>query len=156
MHAGSSPVTQTHKICSTCNSNKPVLDFGKKSNAKDGLQSNCKICQRLKVNQHYSKNLQYYKDKAAIRDKVTAAKHRELLIKYLAEHPCVDCGNQDIEVLQFDHLDRSTKLDEISNMLKGSTKKLLEELDKCAVRCANCHIKRTRRQLGWWVHDSRS
>jgi hypothetical protein len=153
MHAGSNPVAQTHKVCCACKINKLLDEFSKKSTAKDGLQSRCKVCQRLKVNEHYANNMQYYKDKAFKRDTKVIAYHRSFLITYLRNHPCIDCGNSDVEVLQFDHIDRTTKLNEVSNLLSGSTQKLLDEIAKCQIRCANCHIKRSRRQLGWWLDE---
>jgi hypothetical protein len=141
------------KLCSGCKNLVSVELFGRKTNAKDGLQSRCKSCQRLKVNEHYANNAEYYKEKAAKRDAIVSTRHRELLINFLRENPCVDCGNTDIEVLQFDHIDRKTKSGEVSNFLTGSTKRLMIEVNKCEIRCANCHIKKTRRQLGWWVAD---
>lgn len=53
---------------------------------------------------------------------------------------CGYCGNKypDI-VFDFHHLSPSTKIDTISNMLKNPTSKIIAELKKCVMLCANCH-----------------
>jgi hypothetical protein len=62
---------------------------------------------------------------------------------HLLTHPCVDCGNTDIRVLQFDHV-RGEKLGNISNIIraKNNVGFLVEEIAKCDVRCGNCHLIR--------------
>ncbi len=110
------------KLCSTCKEFKPLDAFCKRSKAKDGLQSRCKDC-----------SAQYY------------------VTNYLDLHPCVDCGERDPLVLDFDHV-RGIKLSGISNMMWSgwSVKSLLEEIEKCDVRCANCHRRKTAKQFGWY------
>jgi hypothetical protein len=68
-------------------------------------------------------------------------------IEYLATG-CADCGERDPVVLDADHL--RDKRYEISKLLHGNfTWRFLEkELEKCVVRCANCHRKRTGRTYG--------
>jgi hypothetical protein len=75
--------------------------------------------------------------------KVSYKKIKEKIFALLVERPCVDCGETDPIVLEFDHVtgkkDRSiTKL--VSD--KSSWKKIQDEIDKCEVRCRNCHRKR--------------
>lgn len=55
---------------------------------------------------------------------------------------CVNCGVSDPYVLQFHHVDPSTKKFEISLFVKGGGKtydQVSDELAKCEVLCANCH-----------------
>lgn len=68
------------------------------------------------------------------------ARNREVVLDYLKTHPCVDCGNSDVRVLEFDHV-RGTKIDCVSVGVKDSwsVEKLTQEINKCEVRCANCH-----------------
>ena len=44
------------------------------------------------------------------------------------------------------------KRDAISNMVNRgySWKSILIEIDKCDIRCANCHRRRTAKQFGWY------
>lgn len=85
------------------------------------------------------------------RNRERRAANRAFLRKYLEEHPCVHCGMDDIEVLQFDHIDPRKKTKAVSTMLLHGKKSIEAELAKCQVLCANCHVKKTRRQFGWWV-----
>lgn len=68
------------------------------------------------------------------------------MISYLLEHPCVDCGETDITVLEFDHLRDKTK--DVSALMKGTSSwsRIEAEILKCAVRCANCHRRETERR----------
>jgi hypothetical protein len=81
-------------------------------------------------------------------------KHRQrrviAVLAFLREHPCVDCGEADPIVLDFDHV-RGTKRMKISRMLSGtySLKAIFEEIEKCEVRCANCHRRITASRGGF-------
>jgi hypothetical protein len=59
---------------------------------------------------------------------------------YLEEHPCVDCGNPDIRVLDFDHV-RGVKLGHVKAMAQNRAPLdvLAQEIAKCEIRCSNCH-----------------
>ena len=73
-----------------------------------------------------------------------------MLADFLRVHPCVDCGEADLLVLDFDHRDPSTKRLEISSMLEGySWAAISAEIATCDVRCSNCHRRRTAHQFGW-------
>ena len=69
------------------------------------------------------------------------------VIEYLLRHPCIDCGEVDLIVLEFDHRDPSTKRMAVSSLLRYSSWTLIEaEIAKCDVRCANCHRRKTARE----------
>jgi len=71
---------------------------------------------------------------------------------YLLCHPCVDCGEPDPVVLEFDHV-RGVKAFTIGQDAGHVGRDLLiEEIKKCDVRCANCHRRRTAVQLGWYAN----
>lgn len=76
----------------------------------------------------------------------------EYIGKYLSTHSCVDCGENDILVLEFDHKDRISKSSEISKMVKGraTLAKVIQEIQKCDVRCANCHRRKTEVESKSW------
>ena len=56
----------------------------------------------------------------------------------------MDCGyDASGYSLQFDHLPEHEKLYEVSRMAGHSKVKILKEIEKCEVVCANCHALRT-------------
>ena len=60
------------------------------------------------------------------------------------EKGCVDCGyDASGYSLQFDHLPGHEKLYEVSRMAGHAKVKILKEIEKCEVVCANCHALRT-------------
>lgn len=66
--------------------------------------------------------------------------------------PCMDCGIQyDPWVMDFDHRPNETKSFQIGAYSYSSlTKaKLLQEINKCDVVCANCHRVRTYKRIIW-------
>lgn len=66
--------------------------------------------------------------------------NKRFIIEYLKNHPCVDCGNSDIRILEFDHI-KGIKSGNVTQMARNGcdTSKLLQEIDKCEIRCCNCH-----------------
>ena len=71
------------------------------------------------------------------------------ILEYLLKHPCVDCGEKDVTVLEFDHV--KNKLKPVSSLIRAGATSLIEkEIEKCEVRCANCHRRKTAKQFGWF------
>lgn len=104
---------------------------------------------RAYLKAYYESNKQMYRDSlyGARRDR------RERMFLYLLEHPCVDCGESDPVVLEFDHV-RGTKVRAVSTMVtKGSAWQTIEEeIAKCDVRCANCHARKTAERKNTYKH----
>jgi hypothetical protein len=71
-------------------------------------------------------------------------KVRKSLLEYLSDKHCIDCKENDLIVLDFDHRDSKTKFKSITRMLAGhySWKSVLAEIGKYDVRCANCHRRK--------------
>lgn len=124
------------KTCSRCGETKALADFNRASDHRDGLQSYCRGC-----NKEISRNRQ-------VRQWGILRAH---VWSYLASHPCVDCGEVDPVVLEFDHV-RGEKIEGIGKMISQAVTlaKLEAEIAKCEVRCANCHRRRTANVGGWW------
>lgn len=138
------------KKCSTCKNEKPLEDFSLKSKAKGTRMAICKECHRDYAKKHYSNNKTYYLDKSKRSGKTYYERNKKFIIEHLQNNPCVDCGEKDLDVLEFDHRELvGSKGLRINSFLKGSLEALMKELDKCDVRCSNCHTRRTRKQLGW-------
>jgi hypothetical protein len=61
---------------------------------------------------------------------------------------CVDCGyNAHAVALQFDHISDNKK-GSVSNLIRSdyAWSTILEEINKCEVRCSNCHAVVTSRR----------
>ena len=137
------------KTCSKCGLTKSVDDFSFVYPARnDGKRRpDCKTCvsERTRVFVASQPQAQRERMKKFRRDRRLTTK--AFVSQYLKDHPCVDCGESDIDVLDFDHV-KGNKVAGISYLV-GRTKKisvLLEEIEKCEVRCANCHRRATRKR----------
>jgi hypothetical protein len=71
----------------------------------------------------------------------------EVLLAYFKAHPCRDCGETDPVVLEFDHL-RDKRFNIGGRLAYYNWDRILEEIAKCDVVCANCHRRRTARRQG--------
>lgn len=67
-----------------------------------------------------------------------------LVQDYLKAHPCLDCGETDPIVLDFDHRNPADKIAEVSDLVAGGRAEslILAEMEKCDIRCSNCHRRR--------------
>jgi hypothetical protein len=104
-----------------------------------------KIKQRESARRHYAKHGDKVKASASAFKKIAKARNKAFVAAHLSVSPCVDCGEKDPVVLDFDHV-RGIKVNNVSHMvLNGvSLEKLKTEMDKCEIRCANCHRRKTR------------
>jgi hypothetical protein len=84
---------------------------------------------------------------AARRKRVATA--RRFIARFLAEHPCVDCGEGDARVLDFDHVGDKVALGSALVVWGAPADRILTEIAQCEVRCANCHRRVTARRAGW-------
>ena len=79
-------------------------------------------------------------------------KIRAKLFEFLSDKKCIDCGEHDPIVLDFDHIDPKNKFKIIGRMLSGhySWESVEKEIQKCEIRCANCHRRKTYIQFKYW------
>lgn len=135
------------KKCTGCNTIKPLEEFGNNKSKRDGKQTHCKEC-RVKYNHdHYEKTKHSWAESRRQSSIKNRRKNQKYLESYLYDHPCVDCGESDIRVLEFDHI-ADDKLSEVTIMVDHSLAKMISEISKCEVRCSNCHRKITHERLG--------
>ncbi|MDQ6675288.1 MAG: hypothetical protein M3069_31885 [Chloroflexota bacterium] len=140
----------SQKRCCRCGEVKQLNEFTFKNRATGRLHAFCRTCHKAWNRSHYERNRATYIANAKRRGPVYHAENLRRLVAYLWLHPCVDCGERDPIVLEFDHRDRSTKRATVSNLMRYSAWPQIDaEITKCDVRCANCHRKRTARQIGW-------
>ena len=141
------------KSCSACKKRLPKAEFYKNRARRDGLQNVCKDCQKEKGIRHYRENTAETKEKIYARRDGRKKENRSYVLAHLLDHPCVDCGESNPLVLHFDHV-RDSKWMEVSKMVfRGYTLRALKrEMDKCEVRCANCHSIRTQQDSNSWMY----
>lgn len=140
------------KQCPRCFEIKPFEEFSLRRNGT--MHSECKEC--------------------AANDKSKRLKELRDLVNRLKDVPCADCGGRFPPVcMDFDHLDPDIKVANISRLISGGTgrdraksselsnkltdldgyyrkpvlDRILEEAQKCAVLCSNCHRLRTYNRL---------
>lgn len=132
------------QTCSKCGVRKPSSEFPTRRDRASGCGTVCLACGRAYRKEHYRKNPAYYLNKAHRGRRKQLAHNYERLISHLRAHPCVDCGETDVRVLQFDHLDASQKTANVSELIRtGNWANALREIEKCEVRCGNCHRRKT-------------
>lgn len=133
------------KTCSKCHTPKELNEFYDNHRNPDGKQYWCKICVSNYTKEWRKTNHSYYPGAERSRHQ----KNKKAMWDYLSEHPCVDCGEEDPIVLQFDHV-KGKKLRSVKAMINYSWEMIKEEIAKCVVRCANCHTRKTAKQRGYW------
>jgi hypothetical protein len=129
------------KTCKKCGESLPLSTFNKKG---EGLNARCKKC----LGEDYRKA---YKDKPERRRQVTdaVAKYKADLIQFVIElkrgKPCMDCGcDYPHYVMDFDHVKGEKEINvSFAARLGWSKKRILKEVAKCELVCANCHRERT-------------
>lgn len=94
---------------------------------------------------HYKENT--VKVRSSITDRKQKIKNN--LWKLKLESKCMDCDFSDPRCLDFDHL--RDKEFNVSQMVQRamSWTKILKEIEKCDIVCANCHRIRTHVRGNW-------
>ena len=140
------------KYCSTCKGKKSKESFNKNKKNKDGISSICRECSNTYSKKFYNENKKKHKNKVNERSKKIILFNKQKEYDYYKANPCDDCGNNNPIVLEFDHRDKTNKICEVSSMLNRSCSwsTIKKEIDKCDVRCANCHRIKTSIQQNWY------
>jgi hypothetical protein len=137
--------------CNKCQTEKCETEFSFKDKTKGRRSTICNECQREYKNKWYHSKPENKENFKYTRQK-TKNELRAKMIEFLKNEKCVDCGEEDIVTFEFDHKDVKEKSHNISTMIGDcfSWDKILEEISKCDIRCANCHRKKTAKQFGYY------
>lgn len=138
------------KKCPKCKISKKISEFNWRNRDKGVRQGRCRICTRITTKAHYQDNKTVYKKRAVEFSRKKRDDNRRLVVEYLEDHPCVDCGENDPIVLQFDHVSGDKKKS-VSRLAADSYswETVEKEISKCEIRCANCHTRKTAKQFSW-------
>jgi thioredoxin 1 len=125
------------KKCLKCKQDKEDSEFHKNKTKKDGLQSYCKPCLNEAVIGHYRNNLDYRNKQ---RSRFIAIKAR--VDEYKENLNGCPCGEKDIVCLDFHHVNSDKDLAIGTMVSRGyHWDRILKEIEKCLLVCANCHRK---------------
>lgn len=158
--------------CSSCNETKKTSEFGR-TKQKGMVKKTCTACEKERANATHKRwrglnkdrthefkkrweanNSERHLEYMRRANKKSRRKKSQKVFDYLFENPCIDCGEADVRVLDFDHV-RGEKVMAVRNLLSRSAnlEKIFAEIAKCEVRCANCHRRVTveRGNLLSWI-----
>lgn len=136
------------KTCKRCNVEKHRDEFGYRPDGRTNAY--CKPCKLVYDKEYYQKSparRQWQRDK----NEETKRRNKDYIWSLLEAGSCVDCGEQDPVVLDFDHV-RGEKSNGVMYLAERSVslKRLIGEVAKCELRCANCHRRATAERAGTW------
>ena len=102
----------------------------------------CLECQRAYAREHYRERAGEHNARRKL-NKYGEHKAKKEFIQNSKDRPCTDCGVQyPYYVMQFDHV-RGEKKFTIGAGIDMGWRSLTDEIAKCEVVCANCHMERT-------------
>lgn len=135
--------------CKTCNITKQPTDFAWRNKKNNKKATQCRQCKAVYDHNDWFGGPR----KAQMRSRSKYYRNMDYTRDFLMTHPCVDCGESNPGVLDFDHIDRSKKRQTVSDMCRRlvSIETLQEEMDKCEIRCACCHRIKTAIELGYYA-----
>lgn len=151
------------KKCSKCHQTLPIDQFGIistrfRKNGSPVIKSRCKKClskdqsdwvdmrgaEYKDYRQDYESNWRYYNSEHLVSfENKRNTNRRKQWKKFMAKQKCNKCGIKDSRVLQWHHIDPSTKSFNIGSAIYSRNKSwqiIMQEIDKCECLCANCHF----------------
>tara|TARA_R100000687_G_C6402313_1_gene142490 strand:- start:364 stop:858 length:495 start_codon:yes stop_codon:yes gene_type:complete len=146
------------KKCGNCKKSKFKWEFNANRSRPDKLQSKCRECQHEYHNKKwYPANRDRHIQNVLKNKEVRRDKHYKKTVKKYLSKGCVDCGEKDIRILEFDHVRGGKK--RIGKSGKEGVARLIhdgykwetieKEIAKCDVRCRNCHKKKTWKEFNY-------
>ncbi|HKI32610.1 MAG TPA: hypothetical protein VKA46_12145 [Gemmataceae bacterium] len=128
------------KRCPKCQRDLPLSDFGVRTNGR--RQPWCRACQCSYQREYYERHKAYY---LKLQDERVERNRRA--IREAKDVPCADCGKRYPHyVMDFDHRPGEKKCFNLSiaaGQPRLSWTRMLAEIAKCDIVCANCHRERT-------------
>lgn len=125
------------KQCTLCDGHFPEEEFAFKNKLKGIRNARCNECRRQGNRAAYYKNKDHHIKRIANNNK----KHAEWFADIKSQLKCCVCGENEISCLDFHHLDPGEKDFNLSNAWQFGKQRVLNEINKCACLCSNCHRK---------------
>ncbi len=106
----------------------------------------CANCHRLRTQRrHAARPVATSGSSRSLARKREAWRAQARLLNQLRDRPCADCGGCFAPcAMDFDHRDPRSKRSAVTRMIgRAGTARILDEVAKCDIVCANCHRLRT-------------
>ena len=126
---------------------KDESEFNWRDEKRGLLQYVCRDCQREQMRNRYASNKENVLEINRQSTQKSQMRAASFIQEYLYDKSCADCGEDDMDVLTFDHV-RGEKKYSISNMISRgySIETIKKELEKTETVCFNCHMRRERKR----------
>ena len=145
-------VPKGKKRCGKCERVRSITCFAIRLHRTGLRQAWCRDCRKVYDAARYGK---LERERCREKSRALRKRNRDFVFAYLLEHPCADCGETDPVVLEFDHVRGEKEFEVTLRVNNGhSLSKIMGEIAKCDVRCANCHRRRTLIESG--AHRTRA
>ncbi len=128
------------KICCTCKQSLPEDSFSWRDKKNGKRSRECRACHAVTRKANYEKNKQRDFDYVYERRK----KLNAWLKSYKSSLVCERCGENHPATIDFHHKNPAEKDINLSIVVKAkgwSPERIMNEIKKCEVLCANCHRK---------------
>lgn len=134
------PIDEMLRWCSRCAREVPESSFNRG-------QWWCREC----FGAYYREHADHHRRRANELKRRRVAAARAYVWDVLVRSRCVDCGEVEMCVLDFDH--RGAKTGTVMRLARNevSLARLQAEIALCELRCANCHRRRTAQAAGYFT-----
>lgn len=141
-------------VCGICKADKQESFFSFKDKAIGRRHTTCKNCHKVHASNYYNKNKKACAKRSYLRNRKHLESVRVYMLEFFKGKSCVDCGESDPVVFEFDHIDPTTKSNNVSVLIQSynSIETIKNEIAKCEIRCANCHKRKTAKDQKWYKY----
>ncbi len=96
-------VPASTRTCGRCRQLLPTSSFAWRRKELGQLDNYCRTCRATYKREHYVAHRDRYIAGARQHKQAVVARRAAQLVEFFRDHPCVDCGESDPLVLEFDH-----------------------------------------------------
>lgn len=135
------------KECGFCRALKPAERFAVRDASRGSRQPWCRECMALNDAARYRALTEQEREERRERERSRHASSQRRADEIAVASGCVDCGERDPVVLDFDHV--GVKTANVSDLIRtgASWARIEREIAQCEVRCANDHKRVTAKRL---------
>jgi hypothetical protein len=134
------------KVYTCCNRDLPLTEFAVRRTRTGARQSWCRGCIAANDRQRYQRLTRPQRAERRQAERMRIALIGSRVDEILRASGCVDCGERDPVVLEFDHV--GVKTSNVADLIRygAAWSRITAEITQCEVRCVNCHKRATARR----------